>query len=56
MKNRDRILKNKKEYYKENKERIKKYKKEKYAKDREKFKAREAEILADVPADNIICP
>ena len=56
MKNRDRILKNKKEYYKENKERIKKYKKEKYAKDREKFKAREAEILADVSADNIICP
>ena len=57
MKNRDKILKNKKEYYKENKERITKYKKEKYAKDREEIlKAKEAAILGDVPSDDILCP
>ena len=57
MKNRDKILKNKKEYYKENKERIRKYKKEKYAKDREEIlKAKEAAILGDVPSDDILCP
>ena len=40
-KNRENILKRKKEYYIENKEKIKKYKKEKYAKEREEFKAKE---------------